>query len=536
MSFNEAQIGSARSESSRSKNIVAQITEQRRADVAEKGYSLGVSLPAFRKRKIFPFMEEKGVILEVKRASPSKGDIAPDLDAAKTALEYEKRGAEAISVLTETNYFKGSLQDLIDVCRAVETAVLRKDFLFSVQDIEISYLCGADAVLLICGILGEQELFDMAEKCAEFKIKALVEVRTEEDSLKAKKLKARFGSTIVCGVNARNLKDFTLDPLIPAAFFSSLKEKNAAYSSAQTKESAVIYESGLLSSYACARAASMGFSGILLGEGAAKNPSQSERFVSAFEKTSENSNGRFWVSLAEKIALRQKKARTRSSSGSQSESNFLFPLVKICGITNEQDAVFAAESGADFIGFIMAHGFERNTNAQIVLKAVASAKACSPKNLFAAAVITDLFSKETQDALSLVKQGILDCVQVHCLNGLSKSDEANGKISFVQAEKLLFDVPHYYAAAIKSESDKENCAFLSLSGEPRFLQDSRSRLYSGENHLWIAGGLTQDNIKEVIEQYKPELVDVSGGIESEPRKKDPQKMKKFFSEIARAKQ
>ena len=120
------------------KDILKEIVDARSELIKQKGYSFGFEIPEKRLRKVHPFIQEKGAILEVKRASPSKGDIAPDLNSFETALTYAKAGARAISCLTEPNYFKGTLEDLMNVCRAADTfenetgknppAVLRKDF------------------------------------------------------------------------------------------------------------------------------------------------------------------------------------------------------------------------------------------------------------------------------------------------------------------------------------------------------------------------------------------------------------------------
>ena len=191
------------------KNIVEKIVARRRIDAQARGFNFGFKIPEKRMRPVNPFMQEKGVILEVKRASPSKGDIAPDLDAVQTARKYAENGAGAISCLTEENYFRGSLQDLMDICNALpDVPVLRKDFLLNEEEIEIAYRCGADAVLLICGILTLEELKKMAAKCRNLGIRALVEVRTESDVQKVLELKKEYEQTIVCGVNARNLKGF----------------------------------------------------------------------------------------------------------------------------------------------------------------------------------------------------------------------------------------------------------------------------------------------------------------------------------------
>ena len=262
------------------KNVIAEIVERRKKDIAERGYNFGFKIPEKRTRPINPFMESKGVILEVKRASPSKGNIAPDLNSAETAKKYRANGASAISCLTEENYFKGSLKDLIAVCEAVpDVAVLRKDFLIDEEEIDIAYRCGADGVLLISGMLSLEKMLSMTAKCKELGIRALVEVRTLEDAEKVLEVKKQYADTIVCGVNSRNLKDFTIDLLVPAMLKNKLGGK-------------VIFESGISTPEAASKIASMGFTGILLGEFAARNPARTWDFVKAFKETDENSCGK----------------------------------------------------------------------------------------------------------------------------------------------------------------------------------------------------------------------------------------------------
>ena len=116
------------------KNILKEICDRRIADMEKLGFSYGHEIPAERTRPVVPFLPQPGTILEVKRASPSKGDIAPDLDSVQTAERYIQSGTSAISVLTEENYFKGTLEDLKKVASLADSlgnkvAVLRTDFL-----------------------------------------------------------------------------------------------------------------------------------------------------------------------------------------------------------------------------------------------------------------------------------------------------------------------------------------------------------------------------------------------------------------------
>ena len=145
-------------------------------------------------------------ICECKKASPSKGLIASDFPYLQIAKEYERAGANAISVLTEPKWFLGSDDFLAEVASAVSIPCLRKDF--SVDDYMIyeAKLLGASAVLLICSILSKQQIADYIELCDALGMSALVEAHDDEEVRVALEAGAR-----IIGVNNRNLKDFTVD-------------------------------------------------------------------------------------------------------------------------------------------------------------------------------------------------------------------------------------------------------------------------------------------------------------------------------------
>ncbi len=146
------------------------------------------------------------IIAEVKRASPSKGDIRPDLDPAVYAAAYDKGGAAAISVLTDQNFFKGSSHDLIKARAATDLPVLRKDFMITSYQIYEAAVMGADAVLLIVRILSKEQLRDYLLLCDELRLDALVEVHSEDDLASASLAGARL-----IGINNRNLSSFKTD-------------------------------------------------------------------------------------------------------------------------------------------------------------------------------------------------------------------------------------------------------------------------------------------------------------------------------------
>ncbi|MDO4331147.1 MAG: indole-3-glycerol phosphate synthase TrpC [Eubacteriales bacterium] len=161
--------------------------------------------------KEFPFEKALAApgmsfICEVKKASPSKGLIAPDFPWLQIAKEYEAAGASAISVLTEPEYFLGSDQYLKEIAREVSVPVLRKDFTVDAYQIYEAKLLGASAVLLICTLLDQAQLKSFLEIAHSLGLSALVEAHDAEEVEKALRAGAR-----VIGVNNRDLKTFTVD-------------------------------------------------------------------------------------------------------------------------------------------------------------------------------------------------------------------------------------------------------------------------------------------------------------------------------------
>lgn len=165
------------------------------------------------------FLQPKmGFIGEVKHASPSKGIIVQDFPYLKIAEEYEMAGVDAISVLTEPDYFQGKLQYLQDISRTVSVPTLRKDFVIDPYMIYQAKFAGAKIILLIVAILDADKLKQFQDLANELDLAAIVEVHSETELKIALKIGAR-----IIGVNNRNLKDFTVDlnnslrlrPLVP---------------------------------------------------------------------------------------------------------------------------------------------------------------------------------------------------------------------------------------------------------------------------------------------------------------------------------
>ncbi len=158
------------------------------------------------------------VIAEVKRRSPSKGDLFADLDPIEVARQYEAGGASAMSVLTDQDYFGGSPADLEAARSAVQLPVIRKDFTVAAADVCDARIMGADAILLIAAALDDAEMADFAALATQLGLDALVEIHDEAELERAQAIDAA-----VIGVNQRDLVTFEVDtdrarrmaPLIP---------------------------------------------------------------------------------------------------------------------------------------------------------------------------------------------------------------------------------------------------------------------------------------------------------------------------------
>lgn len=203
-------------------NILQEIAEKRRVAVEEQKKRMPLEQIKEAAKKIataelkrneafqFPFYNNlKGgihFICEVKKASPSKGIISAVFPYMKKALDYEKAGASAISVLTEPEYFLGKDEYLKEISKAVSIPTLRKDFVVDAYQIYEAKVLGASAVLLICMLLTDEQLCEYLQICHTLGLSALVETHDEEEVKRA--LKA--GASII-GVNNRDLKDFTVD-------------------------------------------------------------------------------------------------------------------------------------------------------------------------------------------------------------------------------------------------------------------------------------------------------------------------------------
>ena len=201
------------------------------------------------------------VIAEFKRRSPSKGVIRPDADLLQIVKSYEAGGAAAISVLTEEDYFSGSLDDLRAVKAAVLLPVLRKDFVFDEYQVYESAAAGADAILLIVAALDDELLLRLRRLAEdELGLDALVEVHTSDEMKRAVGCDARL-----IGVNNRDLRTFEVS-----------LETSLSLATEAPSDALLVSESGLRTREDLSRLHAAGFRGFLIGETLmrAENPQQ----------------------------------------------------------------------------------------------------------------------------------------------------------------------------------------------------------------------------------------------------------------------
>lgn len=226
----------------------------RRAEQADKDVSLFRSL-ASKQDDTRGFSDalsrgQFGVVAEIKRRSPSVGVIDADLDPVLQALAYEAGGAAAISVLTEPDFFGGSLDDLVAVRAAVTIPVLRKDFTRNSAQLLEARAYGADAALLIVAALTQNRLVELRNAAADIGIDVIVEVHTAQELERA----LAADATLI-GVNNRNLATFTTDLSVAESLASMIPSGVVS-----------IAESGVSDVSGAGRMREAGYDAVLVGE------------------------------------------------------------------------------------------------------------------------------------------------------------------------------------------------------------------------------------------------------------------------------
>jgi indole-3-glycerol phosphate synthase len=248
-------------------NILQTIAEDTRRRVAE---TLASNFP-FEKALAAPGLS---VIAEVKKASPSKGVIAEEFPYLDIARTYEAAGASAISVLTEPNFFQGSPLYLQEIVQEVSIPVLRKDFIIDSYQIYEAKVLNASAILLICALLGDDELGSFLELAHSLGLSALVEAHDAREIERALAVGAR-----IIGVNNRDLKNFEVD-LTTSQQLRELVPPHILF----------VSESGIKTAEDAVQLASFGVDAVLIGETLMRTPDKTG-FIDRLKKAQQQMDG-----------------------------------------------------------------------------------------------------------------------------------------------------------------------------------------------------------------------------------------------------
>jgi Indole-3-glycerol phosphate synthase len=504
---------------------------------------------------------------EFKRASPSKGDIAPPhLRAGEQATLYAEAGAAVISVLTEGHWFKGSLEDLTEArletaawaakCGKKRPVILRKDFCISNYMIAEAAAAGADTILLIVAITPKKLLREMIEYARSLGMEPLVEVHAAVELDVALEVGAR-----VIGVNNRNLHTFQMDLATTDKTAEELVKRGcvfAHYRSAhddRLQQYALCALSGMSSAHDVERYRQRGVGMCLIGESLMRAADPKAAIQS----------------LCLDPADYEKYIAEANSASAYTGGN---KIVKVCGITNPEDALVACQNGANLIGVIFAPKSKRCVTvekARGVVDAVRKfgersaslsfpeaamesegvsplqsliRKARALEDMARRPMVVGVFQNQSHDFIQeMVKECGLDLVQLHGKEGMEAANvskcgapairvvdiethpDGTGAAAPDAVEKLLSEITTDPVAILLDTSIKGSAEGGGTG--VTFDWSVAEKLQSNGLPVIIAGGLTPSNVKEAVTNVRPWGIDVSSGVEASPGKKDHGAVEKF---------
>lgn len=524
--------------------ILKQICDTKRKKIQEKGMSLGYTLP---KERTLPLIKpallndktKPFIIAEVKRKSPTRGHISTIAEPKTLAKTYIEQGANAISVLCEEGYFKGSLQDLYVIKESFPQAcILRKDFILHKDEVMVSYLFGADIVLLIVALfVDDMESFcEIYNELLLYNLTPFIEIHTLHEWNLIKTLNLEKA---IIGINTRNLKTFQINKMDAMKLRVQIP-----------KHIPVIFESGIKSNYDSFMAGSSGFQGILCGS----------FLVEALDKDSNN-----LANVSGKNVLRNLIKAFNIGSKKQVFSNLLQrfytknqnthnnkPLIKICGINNLD---FLQESllRADMLGFILTKKSVRYVDKAFLQEATRCYKSyisCRQQDFIPLRV-----GVVTHDCLDIGREylecGFIDCLQLHdmpisfCLESpiFTYHTESGYEYSIEAFYNLLDEriLPFYPAINYKELLNVNEplqthfCLWDSSGGSGENLDIAKIQAFIAnydmlQGNLWLAGGISIDNLHTIL-TLKPMLLDICSGFESSRGEKSISIMREFFTRL-----
>ena len=450
------------------KNISAQAMRRQAEEIYRQESAAGAEHFSFERELARP---EITFICECKKASPSKGLIAPDFPYLDIAREYEAAGAGAISVLTEPKWFLGSNDYLREIAANVNIPCLRKDFTVDEYMIYQAKTLGASAVLLICAITETARLKEYIAIADSLGLSALVEAHDGHEIEAALDAGAR-----IIGVNNRNLKDFTVD-IHNSERLRKLVPDNVMF----------IAESGIRTAADIDVLRASNVNGVLIGE------------------TLMLSNDKKGMLARLGHGVRPRVPR----------EVVILSKIKICGLRRECDIEYANRLMPDYIGYV----FWQRSRRYVTAEQAAGLTAKLDRDITPVGVFVD---EEPQRVAQLVSGGAIRVIQLH-----GHEDEA-----YLERIRGMTDAPVIKAFKIRSGQDIElansyPADFILLDNGCGTGQTFDWQLILGmKRPFFLAGGLTINNVSDAIEKYQPYAVDISSGVETDGYK-DCGKMQQF---------
>ena len=366
-----------------------------------------------------------GAIAEIKRCSPSAGELRGDADPALLAAQFEGSGAAALSVLVDAR-FGGSLDDLRAARAATTLPILGKGFFTEERDLADLKAAGADAALILLRDVDDTRARTLLDEARRLGLDALVEAHDADELERAVELEAE-----VVGVNARDLGSFEIDRRAQLELVARIPHDRV-----------IVAESGVHTRAQGAAAELAGADAVLVGTALMRAPDPGAK-------------------LAELISR---------------------PLVKVCGLTRDEDVAIAVDAGADLVGFILAR--ETPRRAPRVLDV--------PDTVLSVAV----FVEETDETAA-------DLVQLYTRENGHRGRDAVLLRDRVEVARVV-DLPWQ-------------------GDDPGHLERARSI----DGRVMLAGGLSSENVRDAIAAVQPWAVDASSSLESSPGIKDETKVRAF---------
>jgi indole-3-glycerol phosphate synthase/phosphoribosylanthranilate isomerase len=504
----------------REKTILDEILAWKEKEVAARKAALPLDALAEQSASAPPPRDLSGalrrpgvsLIAEVKRASPSKGSLRPDLDPAALAAVYQEGGASAISVLTDERYFQGSLADLRAVRKAAGLPVLRKDFVIDAYQLWEARAAGADAVLLIVAALDDSELAALYAGARKLGMSALVEVHDAREVERALQISPR-----ILGVNNRDLHTFKVD-----------LETTARLRARIPPEVTLVAESGVHTRADVQRLAEIGADAALVGESLVRAPDPAAKIRELLGQTVPvpGHSGRREVESRDLDAARGDRSRTR---------------IKICGITRLADAQAAARAGADMLGFIF---YPPSPRAVPVGEAARIVRAIRQEFGSAAPWMVGVFVNEPPERVrEVLREAGLDLAQIHGDEAPERTVEALAPAAYAALRsrtpvQALDEAARFERAMA---ADKEVPQILADAYDPQRYGGTGqeadpevARALAARYRLLLAGGLTPENVGRAIAAISPWGVDVASGVEAAPGIKDHGRVRAFCDAVRAA--